>query len=353
MGGSQHLLKGLSDRDLVIAFQSGEDVAYDEIYRRHSRRVSGICARMLGDSQDAQEAAQEAFLKAYQALARFNGTYQLGAWLARIAANVCLDHLRARSRSATVVSLPFGDDLLDQAGPPEDAVLGHNPRVDDAIESIQPLHATALKLRVFEGLSHKEIAGRLSMTPEQVKALLHRARTSFKRAWSNAQGWAMAPLFALRSIGGRANTSDAGPHLLPMSQTFSPLLAERVAASAVMVVVALSGAPSTPLDPDVLERPRRYAPIPKKENHVKVADARADVRAPSGSTAGLDTAAPSLLKKVSRLPDAAAKAANKKAAPTAHTPRKKPGGGVPGPKKSDTKPVAKKARGLIDEITRK
>jgi RNA polymerase sigma-70 factor (ECF subfamily) len=345
----QDILEGLSDRDLVIAFQSGEDVAYDEIYRRHSRRVSGICVRMLGDSQDAQEAAQEAFLKAYQALARFNGTYQLGAWLARIAANVCLDHLRVRARSAKVVSLPFGDDLLDEAGPPEDVVLGRNPRVDDAIESIQPLHATALKLRALEGLSHKEIAGRLSMTPEQVKALLHRARTSFKRAWNNAQGWALAPVFALRSIGGRSNTSDTGPHLLPVSQSFSPLLAERVAASAVMLVVALSGAPSAPTDASVSERARSQTPRTAAESRPKAADTKTGVRARTRPAVAVDAATPSLLGDVASLPDAATKAAG----PTADKPRKHSGGGLPGPGTSQTKPVIKKARDTIEKVTRK
>src|SRR5689334_9645143 len=86
------------DKDLAIAFKNGELGAYDAIYGRYSDRVNGVCRRMLGQSEDAKEASQEVFLRVYQALPRFNGRYQLGAWITRIATNVCLDQIRGRNR---------------------------------------------------------------------------------------------------------------------------------------------------------------------------------------------------------------------------------------------------------------
>ena len=104
--------RAMEDRDLVIAFKAGDPDAYDEMYRRYSARVGGVCRRMLTNREDAQEAVQETFLKAYLALPEFNGNYRLGAWLGRIASNVCVDQLRARARSASLVPLQADAGVL-------------------------------------------------------------------------------------------------------------------------------------------------------------------------------------------------------------------------------------------------
>lgn len=244
-----------SDRELVQAFQEGKSAAYDEIYRLYAPRIRRVCSRMLKNSQDVEEATQETFLKAFQALGRFNGQYQLGAWLSRIASNVCLDHIRARSRSAHQVALSDEHETAGTERGPEDIVVGDHPRIHEAIAEIQPLHAQALKLRALGGLSHREMAGELHMTPAQVKALLHRARSSFRRAWDKAEGWALAPLAAVRGFfSEKSGTSQASSNLIGFTPSLSPLLAERMAASAVIVAVALSGAPSAPTEPEGRER---------------------------------------------------------------------------------------------------
>ncbi|MDQ3957612.1 MAG: sigma-70 family RNA polymerase sigma factor [Actinomycetota bacterium] len=232
----------------MLAFQQGGLDAYEEIYRLYSPRIRRVCARMLKNPQDVEEATQETFLKAYQALGRFNGRYQLGAWLARIASNVCLDQLRARSRGATQIALSDEHESAGTERGPEEIVVGANPRVQEAIADIQPLHAEALRLRALGGLSHREMAGQLAMTPAQVKALLHRARSSFRRAWDKAEGWALAPIVAIRSTLSNRSSAASGTssNLIGFTPSMSPLLAERVAASAVIVAVALSGAPTQP-----------------------------------------------------------------------------------------------------------
>jgi RNA polymerase sigma-70 factor (ECF subfamily) len=242
--------RAMDDRDLVIAFKAGEPGAYDEMYRRYSARVSSICRRMLSNADDAQEAVQETFLKAYVALPQFNGRYKLGAWLSRIASNVCLDALRARARGATVITLHPESDLLGVESSAEEVVVGHAPEVTQNMSDIQPLHARALMMRGVEGLSHREMAGKLSMSPAQVKALLHRARRSFKRTWDEAKGWVVAPLVGLRSLTRQVRGASAtSTQLAGAAAGVSPLLAERVAASAVIVAVALTGLPQTASSP--------------------------------------------------------------------------------------------------------
>lgn len=259
--GNDH--PGGGDRELVTAFQRGDQGAYEAIYRRHIGRVRRSCSRVLTDPNDVEEAAQETFLKAYQALPHFNGRYQLGAWLSRIAVNVCIDHVRSRSRHQHLVGLPSESNLEWADDGPEEVVAGGNPRIDETLKDMQPLHAAALRLRAVDGLSHREMAGRLRMSPDQVKALLHRARRSFKRAWERVEGWALAPVFALRSqFGQRSEVSCAGvtggPGVVGLTQSLTAM--ERAVTGAVIAAVALTGMPSEPSDPTP-SSPGRRAPV--------------------------------------------------------------------------------------------
>src|SRR5918995_4100074 len=112
------------DKALALAFKEGYDGAYQAIYDRFSIRVHSVCRRMLGDRDDAAEASQETFLRVYQALPRFNGRYQMGAWVTRIATNVCLDQLRSRNRKPAI-STPLELLELDPSGPAEETDPEH------------------------------------------------------------------------------------------------------------------------------------------------------------------------------------------------------------------------------------
>ena len=180
---------GVEEKELTLSFQRGEKGAYQAIHDRYHARVSSICRRMLGDPDDAQEAVQETFLRAYLALGRFNGRYQLGAWIARIATNVCLDALRARGRYGPTQVLEDEQALVGTErageGDPQDFVIrkAESRSVRRVLAGLAPMHRAAIVLRDFEGLSYAEIALALGISDAQVKALLHRARASFKRTW--------------------------------------------------------------------------------------------------------------------------------------------------------------------------
>jgi RNA polymerase sigma factor (sigma-70 family) len=240
-GRAQHNEQPADDRDLVLAFQNGCPDAYEAIYRRHEARVRATCGRVLGHHDDAQEAVQETFLRAYQALGRFNGRYQLGAWLSRIATNVCLDQLRSQSRRNPLALIPsFTAEIADPSPEPEEIITGRDPRVHRAIEDIQPLHARALELRAIHGMSHDEMASRLSMSPAQVKALLHRARRSFRRAFAKAGNWMAAPLLGVRSLVGRTRDAQPGNDSLLLAGPAGQALAEKAVASVVLAALAFS-----------------------------------------------------------------------------------------------------------------
>ena len=178
------------DKELTLAFQRGDKDAYDVIHQRYEDRVHRVCRRMLGKREDAQEAAQETFIRVYTALGKFNGRYHLGAWITRIATNVCLDHIRARSRRP-VEATPLEDLELEFVASGYDAdpeaVTVRNAegrRVRKVLLGLPPLHRAAIVLRDFEGLSYAEVGVVLGMTECQVKALIHRARKGFRRSWT-------------------------------------------------------------------------------------------------------------------------------------------------------------------------
>ncbi len=178
----------IEDKELVLAFKRGEDGSYQAIYARHLPRVQGICRRMLNHSQDAEEAQQETFMRVFTSLPSFNGRYQLGAWVARIATNVCLDHIRSRARKPVdPTDQAMLTDIPGDAGKgPEDSVLAADERqqVRAALAHLSPMHRAALALREFEGMSYADIGVALGMTESQVKALIHRARKAFKKQWA-------------------------------------------------------------------------------------------------------------------------------------------------------------------------
>lgn len=241
------------DKELAVAFKGGDEGAYDHIYARHSERVENICRRMLRDPHDAAEAAQETFLRVYKALPRFNGRYQLGAWIARIATNVCLDHLRAKGRRP-VDPAPLEDLEIDIRTPegrdPEAVALqkADTRRVRRVLDKLPPTHRAAIILRDFEGLSYSEVAIVLGITECQTKALIHRARQGFKKTWIQGLASVFLPTRLIHRMRGVETVRDAAPGALQVSQHVAlncsaalqqcgVFMAERAAAVATVAVV--------------------------------------------------------------------------------------------------------------------
>ncbi|MGH2695206.1 MAG: RNA polymerase sigma factor, partial [Actinomycetota bacterium] len=246
------------ERALVLAFQRGNRTVYAQIYAHYRPRVEVLCRRMLLNHHDAEEAAQETFIRVYQALPRFNGRYQLGAWISRIATNVCLDNLRARTRHpvevATLEVVDARTSPTEVVDGPETALIRRSEgrRVRKVLASLPPLHRAAIVLRDFEGLSYGEIAGALGITEAQVKALLHRARKGFRRSWSSLAS-IFVPVRLVQRLRGlethSAEHASGGLSTLHVASSCTPLLqgcgtfvAERVAPVVAAVVVGTAAA---------------------------------------------------------------------------------------------------------------
>lgn len=179
-----------SDDDrLGQALARGETVSLDEIYRVYKPRVRGVCRRYLRDPRDVEEAVQDTFVKAYRGLARFNGSFRLGAWLSRIAANAAIDVARRNQRRPELTALA-DEDVRELVSSPEQELVGDPTPVDEVLRRMRPDHVRALHLRGVEGASHVELGDALGKSPQQVKALLHRARESFRRVWQELGGGA-------------------------------------------------------------------------------------------------------------------------------------------------------------------
>ncbi len=175
------------DRLLSLARQ-GEVAAFEALIEGYEERIYNLAFRMLGNAEDARDAAQETFLKAYSGLQRFRGDASFSTWIYRIARNVCLDVLRRRSKGRTY-SLDEPIDLddgqvsrqipVDRPGP-EDSVMEREIRdgINLALAELPEHHRSVVVLRDIEGFTYEEIADILKIELGTVKSRLYRARSS-------------------------------------------------------------------------------------------------------------------------------------------------------------------------------
>jgi RNA polymerase sigma-70 factor (ECF subfamily) len=170
-----------ADVELARSAAGGDGAAFAELVRRHAPRVRALCAATLRNSEEAEDAAQEAFLKAHRALGRFSGEASFGTWLHRIAVNHCLDVLRAaaRRRSESLDAMLEADSsalgrALSEPSPAK--ALEDRDTVARLLARLNPEQRLALTLREAEGLSYEEIAEAMSCSLDSVKARLKRAR---------------------------------------------------------------------------------------------------------------------------------------------------------------------------------
>ena len=184
------------DSLLVERAQKYDDAAFAELVRRHERRVYNICYRMLGSEEEASEALQDAFLRAYQFIKKFKGKSSFYTWLYRIATNVCLTRLRKRKttlvdsfekdevsgelrrRKPIFLSTDVLGDIPDASQNPERLVRQKELReaLNQAVEELPTDFRSVVVLRDFEGLSNREVSKVLNLSVPAVKSRLHRGR---------------------------------------------------------------------------------------------------------------------------------------------------------------------------------
>ncbi|GIV10762.1 MAG: RNA polymerase sigma factor [Fimbriimonadales bacterium] len=178
---------------LIERAQARDEAAFEQIMNLYADRLYNYILRMVGNSADAEDLLQEAFLRAYQGLPNFDGRASLGTWLYRIATNLCIDHQRKRARRVQTVSYSAWEDDEGETGEwefadlqtpnPMDAALHRELQqvVEQAIAALSPKLKTVLLLYDVEELSYEEIARVLNIPIGTVKSRLNHARGQIQK----------------------------------------------------------------------------------------------------------------------------------------------------------------------------
>lgn len=173
------------DRDLVARFQNGDPGAFDDLYRRYFDRLRRYCLRHTRDAHEAEEVAQEAFVKALRSMHTLQGERRFYPWMTVIAKRITIDRYRQRSR-VELTATPETGSVEPEVDHLFDAVDADHVR--SAMRNLGARHREVLELREGEALSYAEIAGRLDVPLTTVEALLHRARKALRREYVAAGG---------------------------------------------------------------------------------------------------------------------------------------------------------------------
>jgi RNA polymerase sigma-70 factor (ECF subfamily) len=180
----------LTDERLVELALDGDEEAFGLLVRRYQRRLTAFLSQLVGDLELARELSQEAFVRAWSALARFDPKYRFSTWLFRIAHNLGIDQLRRR-RLKTVslyrtdaegaeVEVVVPDTEKDPLGHLENHALASELR--QVIDELRPEYRELVLLRHFAGLSYQEIADFKEMPLGTVKNKLFRAHSVLRKA---------------------------------------------------------------------------------------------------------------------------------------------------------------------------
>ena len=172
----------INDKELIQKILAGQQEFYGDLVRQYHKKVMGYCLSMLSNRTEAEEAAQDVFVKAYRALERFKGDSSFSTWLYRITANHCLDVLRKRNRRKTI----SWEGLVEQEGEQihrlfatshtGESLAENRELIDKILATLPSDYRTILTLRESNGLEYQEIAEVLGCSLDAVKGRLARAR---------------------------------------------------------------------------------------------------------------------------------------------------------------------------------
>jgi RNA polymerase sigma-70 factor (ECF subfamily) len=172
------------ERGLIERFRAGDEAAFEEIVTRHRRVVYLMALRLLGRHEDADEAAQRAFVRAWKGRRRFRGDASVQTWLVRIALNVAKTMQAGRRPCEPADWL---EHVADGAADSEQRLRQRDLRrlVRHSVSALPPRQREAVLLKVFSELTYREAAEAMQLTEGAVKAHLHQAVSNLRRWFSD------------------------------------------------------------------------------------------------------------------------------------------------------------------------
>lgn len=177
--------KAATEGQLIARAQRGDEEAFAALFEAHKRRVYSLCLRMTGNTAEAEDLAQEAFLQLFRKISTFRGESAFSTWLHRLAVNVVLMHLRKKGLQQ--VSLDETDTSQDEPvkrdyGSDDRRLTGSVDRIglQNAIAELPPGYRTVFVLHDVEGYEHNEIAEMMGCSIGNSKSQLHKARMKLR-----------------------------------------------------------------------------------------------------------------------------------------------------------------------------
>lgn len=169
--------RGAHDRALVDAVLAGDREAYRTLVERESRAVIGLCQQVLGDPDEAQDVAQDAFVQAFRSLAGYRGDGTFGAWVGRIARRMAVAQSARAGRTKAGDVASAADTLRDEGADPLRHVVAveHSARLRRAVDELPPDQRQVVALRFFQDMPLERIATETNVPLGTVKSRLHRA----------------------------------------------------------------------------------------------------------------------------------------------------------------------------------
>ena len=178
------------DHALIRRALEGDEDAFADLVRRYEKRAKHVARKMVPTDEDAQDLTQEAFLRVFKNLERFDFQHEFSTWLFRIVTNLCIDHLRKRRPTqSTSTEDEDGPGQIDLPDPsqalPSDALESRETgdEVRSCLDALAPHFQSVLVLRELEGLPCTEIAEIVGATHVTVRWRLHRGRKLFQEEW--------------------------------------------------------------------------------------------------------------------------------------------------------------------------
>lgn len=200
------------DHAAVRRAQAGEPAAFEELVRRHERGALRVALNLVGRREDAEDLVQEAFLRVFRNLERFDFQYEFSTWLYRIVTNQAIDWLRRRRPAHSTTAREEDEPEIElpdtQAPSPSRGLeLGEEAaRVRECLSALAPHFQAVLVLREMEGMACTEIAKIVGATHVTVRWRLHRGRKLFQEEWERRERLNEQEL----GLGGNGSDASAG-----------------------------------------------------------------------------------------------------------------------------------------------